>query len=362
MNKKRPLSRKSWKGDTIREQLVAPMNEWPLNASPDRHIFSARVVEVHKGYAYVSKEPSPKHIDLQDVWLATIPRKFFLTPRSTRKLLAVGDMVCCEPEPHMDELPRCRILKAAPRRNQLSRVDTLNPRIAHVIAANVDKFILVSAVSQPAPDFSLLDRYLVLAEMQGIEAILLFNKKDLLGTLKAEKLPPLMKKIEYYRHLGYRTLLLQANVENYQQQSELKTLKKSIKQNIVVFAGRSGAGKSSLVNLYSPSILQAVDEQGTFRRSGRHTTTFASLLALKTGGYVIDTPGVKRLALEEIQKHEVSGYFRDLAILRNGCQYRTCLHESEPQCEVLKALKKGVLPSWRYHSYLSILRGRALFQ
>ena len=348
MAKKRPISRKDWSAGELRENFTVPEEEWPRQTEGT---FAARVVEVHKGFAFVSPEKKLHAVDLHDVWLGTIPKRFLLAKKSNRKLLAVGDRVWCEPDVHVQkDLPQCRIIRNAPRRNVLARLDPFNKALSHVIASNIDHLIITSAFTTPPLDFTLIDRYLVFAAQQDITPLLVFNKCDLLDDTQHQAYMP---RLENYRRLGYQVLVVQASVDDFRSQADLVILQKILAPGIAVFSGNSGVGKSSLVNLFSPSLPQAVAEELT--RSGQHTTTYASLLSLQTGGYVIDTPGIKKFSLAEITPAQLGGFFVEFAAHTDKCRYRSCLHDQEPVCGVKDAVKASNICSARYASYLALL-------
>lgn len=343
--KRRPISRKDWPAERLREEFSVDEDQWPKGDD----FFCARVVEVHKGFAFVSPERQPYQIDLHDVWLGTIPRRFLLGKKSTRKLLAVGDRVCCQRLQESEPLPRCWLTKVAPRQTCLARDDPSNSELEHVIAVNVDKLIVVGSFIRPPLSFELIDRYLVLATLQGIVPVVFLNKVDLLQETPVSEQQQVNDKISYYRQLGYQVLVGQAN----EQSPAVDSLQKNLATGISVFAGHSGVGKSSLVNRLSPLIPQAVEQQ-RLTTGGRHVTTFASLISLGAGGYVIDTPGIKRFLIGSIKTTELSSYFREF--VGKSCRYRSCLHEHEPQCAIKEALADGIIDQSRYTSYLNMLR------
>ena len=345
--KRRALSRKDWAGETLREEFSVAEDQWPKGDE----FFEARVVEVHKGFAFVSPERQLYQIDLNDVWLGTVPRRFLLAKKSTRKLLAVGDRVCCQRLQENEPLPRCWLIKVAPRQACLTRDDPANSELEHVIAVNVDKLVIVGSFVTPPLSFHLIDRYLVLAALQDIRPIIFLNKVDLLQKSSVSEQQQVDKRINYYRQLGYQVLLGQAN--NQSQQVATDDLQKNLMTGLSVFAGHSGVGKSSLVNRFSPLIPQAVEQQ-RLTTGGRHVTTFASLISLGAGGYVIDTPGIKRFLLGKIKASELRRYFCEF--IDKDCRYRSCLHEHEPQCAIKDAVAEGSIDQARYDSYLSMLR------
>ena len=357
MPKKRPISRKNWSAEQLREEFTEEEEKWQQQ---DCH-FVARVVEVHKGFLYVSPEENLYEIKLHDVWLATIPKRFFLAEKSSRKLLAVGDRVLCQKHQHnlpqdKSDLPTCQIIRKSPRRNSISRVDKINPNLSHTITANVDNLLIVVSLASPPPSFSLIDRYLVLADKEKIKATIIFNKKDLLAAQTSDYRQKIENKINYYQNLAYPSLVVQANLPNCQRNAHTQKLQTLLSTGISVLTGHSGVGKSSLVNLFSPAIIQCVEEHDLYH-GGRHTTTYASLLGLQTGGYVVDTPGVKRFALMKIPQIELTSYFREFASHQADCRYRACLHENEPVCGIKDAVANGEISEERYNSYLAILQG-----
>ena len=347
--KRRPLSRKNWAADTLREEFSVDECQWPEG----NKFFRARVVEVHKGFAFVSPERQLYQIDLNDVWLGTVPRRFLLSKKSTRRLLAVGDRVCCERLQEGEPLPRCWLIKVAPRQTCLARDDPANNELEHVIAVNVDRLVIVSSFITPPLSFQLIDRYLVIAALQNIIPVIFLNKIDLLQGTSPREQQQVNEKISYYRQLGYQVLVGQAN--NLSPQTALDDLQKNLATGFSVFVGHSGVGKSSLVNRFSPLIPQAVEQQ-RLTTSGRHVTTFASLVSLGTGGYVIDTPGIKRFLIGSIKMAELGGYFSEFNDYSKDCRYRSCLHEHEPQCAIKEAVAEGNIDRARYDSYLSMLR------
>jgi ribosome biogenesis GTPase len=133
-------------------------------------------------------------------------------------------------------------------------------------------------------------------------------------------------------------------------------LKETFAGKINMLSGHSGVGKSSIVNLLRPEIEQDVETDGIFYK-GRHTTSYASLIKLAGGGYVVDTPGIRSFAIEERTSVELSWCFVEMRDLIGHCKYRECRHVDEPECVVIEAVKKGEIVEWRYLSYLAILTG-----
>ena len=320
--------------------------------------FAARIVEVHKRYAFVSTEPKPLDIQTTDVWLASIARKYTQSQRKERNFFAVGDKVLCRPGSQegsvvSDDLPSCIIEHRAPRSSKIARLDPMTSEREHVLASNLSQLIIVASFVYPKVKWGLIDRYLVLAEEQGIKATIVLNKKDLLHEQKAEFVEECEAYIKLYANLGYKILSTCAESPSPE---EKKSIQELFHNEISMVTGHSGVGKSSLVNLLKPEISQEVESEDILTK-GRHTTTYASLIKLGTGGYVIDTPGIRSFLLETRSSIDLSWSFVEMRPYLNKCKYRECKHIEEPDCAITKAVKDGQISEWRYKSYIAILTG-----
>jgi ribosome biogenesis GTPase len=225
------------------------------------------------------------------------------------------------------------IEEVLPRENQLVR-----PPIA-----NVNQAVLVMAVKNPLPDLQLLDRLLVIANYQSIIPVICFNKIDLDGNKGAEL-------ASIYRKAGY-TVILTSTKKNI----GLVELKNHLKNHVTVFAGPSGVGKSSLLNLIMPGLALKTGDVGVKSQRGKHTTRYTNLIPLPSGGLVADTPGFSRLYLPDMKREELSKCFPEFNDYAQLCRFNTCLHHKEPDCAVKKALEEGLLDSHRYEHYLTFL-------
>lgn len=322
--------------------------------------FRARVVEVHKRYAFVSPEAEDGSLATTDVWLATVARRHLQSKRAERNSIVVGDWVQCRPATEQDgevseELPYCVMEQLAPRKSEIARVDPGSAERQHVLASNVDQLLIVSSFRSPLVKWGLIDRYLVLAEEQKLEAVIVLNKYDLLEEEGEEAVQKAQTEIGIYRDLGYKVIV--ASLLGKPEAAVMAELEKALVNRTTILSGHSGVGKSSLVNHFKPEIAQEVEPDADIFYKGRHTTTYASLIKLSMGGYVVDTPGIRSFLLGERSAIELSYAFREFRPFLGQCKYRECRHIDEPDCKVLEALQSGKITKRRYQSYKGLLLG-----
>lgn len=239
------------------------------------------------------------------------------------------------------------IIDVKPRRNYLIRKATNLAKQTHIIAANIDQLIIVASYKLPRTSTGFIDRVLATAEAYNVKAVIIFNKIDLLDD---DDLHKVVGYSEVYNNLGYETLMISThNVE------DIERVKILVKDKISLFTGHSGVGKSTLINKIDPLLNLRTDQISDKFNKGKHTTTFAEMIPLSAGGYIIDTPGIKEFGMVSMDKHEVTDYFRELFSVKSNCKFNNCLHVNEPGCAVIKALEEGKIAEFRYHNYLNIL-------
>ena len=259
-------------------------------------------------------------------------------------IVAVGDWVKISPLPGGTGT----IEAVEPRLRQLSRMaPTPQGEYQQIIISNPDQAVFVFACAKPEPHLGMLDRFLVVAEKQGIPALVVANKVDLVDAKQAEKL------FSHYEPLGYSLIYTSAKSG-----LGIQELVGKLSGKLSVFAGPSGAGKSSLLNTIQPGLGLAIRSVSLATEKGRHTTVVRQLFPLEGGGYVMDSPGLKALALWDIQSEELDGYFPELRGLVAGCQFSNCTHTHEPGCAVLVAVRRGEIHPKRYASYVSMRLGQ----
>jgi ribosome biogenesis GTPase / thiamine phosphate phosphatase len=215
-----------------------------------------------------------------------------------------------------------------------------------ILLANPDQIVSVFACAEPEPHLRMLDRFLVIAEKQRIEALIVANKVDLVTPRQAKNIFGL------YEELGYPVLYTSARTG-----VGVDALRDGLKDKISALAGPSGVGKSSLLNVIQPDLGLHVRAVSEATSKGRHTTQVRELFPLDGGGYVADMPGLRSLALWDIEPEELDAYFIEIRDLVSECQFSDCTHTHEPGCAVRKAVQEGHVAPERYASYLRLRFG-----
>ncbi|HVN55835.1 MAG TPA: ribosome small subunit-dependent GTPase A [Anaerolineaceae bacterium] len=234
-----------------------------------------------------------------------------------------------------------------PRRKSLERLAPApKGEYRQVLIANPDQAIFLFACANPEPHLRMLDRFLVIAEKQGLPALVVANKVDLVGMERAREI------FGHYVPLGYPVLYT-----SVRERRGLDDLRAALVGKISAFSGPSGVGKSSLLNAIQPGLGLAVRETSEASRRGRHTTVVRELFPLEEGGFVADTPGIRSLALWDTQPEELDGYFPELRSRVAACQFNDCTHRDEPGCAVRQAVEEGAIHPERYRSYLRLRYG-----
>jgi ribosome biogenesis GTPase len=256
-----------------------------------------------------------------------------------RHIVAVGDRVWFRPAGKVEGI----IVRVEPRYGVLSRTSRGRQ---HVLVANIDQLVIVSSAAEPNIKPHLVDRFLVTAERNGIDPLVCVNKVDLVEPASLQFL------IGVYAQLGYRVLMTSATTGQ-----GLDHLKRLLTNRASVVAGQSGVGKSSLLNALDPSLNLPTQEVSEESQKGRHTTTTASLVPLESGGFLVDTPGIRQFALWDVIPEEVAGFFPEMRPFVSSCRFPDCTHEHEAACAVQAAVERGWIDLRRYASYLQMLRG-----
>jgi ribosome biogenesis GTPase len=277
--------------------------------------------------------------------------------RSTNPV-AVGDRVeLSSPSTGGGQEGVCFITEIEDRRNYIIRKSINLSKQSHILAANVDQALLVVTVVKPETSTTFIDRFLASAEAYRVPVILLFNKTDLLNE-DEQRYQQMM--VDLYETVGYECHAISA--ERGDGVEELRPL---LEGKITLLSGNSGVGKSTLINRLIPHANQRVADISEAHQTGMHTTTFSEMIPLTADrstltetSWLIDTPGIKGFGTFDMEKEELTSYFKEIFEFSKQCRFSDCTHTHEPGCAVLKAVEDHYIAQSRYQSYLSMLEDK----
>lgn len=253
--------------------------------------------------------------------------------------IAVGDHV----EISIEAPPYGVIETLQPRRNKLSRPDIINPEREQILVANCDQMLVVGAVAQPRFKTGAVDRFLLSAEKNGIDGVVVINKTDLAKKGQVERIA------EVYESAGYPVVA--TSIVDRRGIEELRSI---LRLKTSMICGHSGVGKSSLVNAVQPGLSVETGEVSEATGKGIHTTTTIELHPLEIGGYIVDTPGIRVIGIWELSADELPDLYPEFRALTGQCRFRNCIHIGEPDCVVKAAVEAGRIHRERYDGYLRI--------
>lgn len=282
-------------------------------------MYTGIIIKAYSSYYFVQTD--------QQVIRCTLRGRF----KQQRFSLLVGDRVnftCTDTKTGVIE-------EILPRTNLLMRP----------LVANIDQVLLTFAAGQPNISISLLDRFLALVALSNLPVVVCINKMELGNSEIIDKI------IDDYQQIGYQVLPV-----SVREQLNIERLRAVIAKKVTVFAGPSGVGKSSLLNLLQPGLSLVTGEVSKKIGRGRHTTRYAELMPFEGGGFVVDTPGFSLTEFVEINESELMYCFPEFLPLITDCRFSTCLHRFEPQCAVKNAVNSGLILDSRYQSYLELLQ------
>ena len=280
---------------------------------------------------------------------ATIRGKLRIEGLKTTNPIAAGDRVeIIKGESNGNNNEEDYSIKSIlPRVNYIVRKSTNLSKQMQILAANVDHAYLVVTLKSPVTQIAFIDRFLVAAESFRIPTSILFNKVDLFGEEEQLLLEGLTA---IYSKIGYACHPISA-----QNEADVLFLRAAIKGKQVMISGNSGVGKTTLVNSLDPTLDLRTGEISTFHEQGKHTTTFAEMHQLQTGGYIIDTPGIRAFGVIDLEKEHYAHYFPEMRELIGACRFHNCLHLNEPHCAVKAAVESEEISPSRYQSYVQLM-------
>lgn len=253
--------------------------------------------------------------------------------------LTVGDDVRIEPEARGDSWV---IADIYPRRSRLARRAPSGAHGERVVVANLDQVIVVFAFATPEPHPRMLDRFLVIAAANDIDARIVLNKFDLADTAPAW--------LDDYRAAGYPIHLTSAR-----EGTGLEELAAALHERVSALSGPSGVGKSSLMNAIYPGLNLRVGAISESVNKGRHTTVGAAMHPLPDGGFVADTPGLREIGVWNLDAGELDACFLEFRPFIGECRFGDCRHVQEPGCAVRAAVADRLISEARYESYRKLL-------
>ncbi|MBV9963524.1 MAG: ribosome small subunit-dependent GTPase A [Parafilimonas sp.] len=281
-----------------------------------------------------------------DVYNARIKGVFKIDEITSTNPVAVGDLVEIEPEDGTGS--NAVINEIYERKNYITRSSPRHKKQHHIIASNLDQALMIATLKEPKTSQGFIDRCLVAAEAYHIPSVIIFNKTDLYKKKEWE----IFEKLQLiYNDIGYPVHKI--SMKTFE---GLDAVKKLLQHKITLFYGHSGTGKSTFINYLLPALDLRTKEVSSWSGKGMHTTTFAEMFDLSFEGKIIDTPGIREFALDDMDRNELSHYFPEMRNVLQNCKFNNCLHIEEPGCAVKQAVEEGKIYMERYISYYNILQ------
>jgi ribosome biogenesis GTPase len=262
----------------------------------------------------------------------------------TTNPVAVGDNVMVD---YDGDTGSGIITELLDRKNYILRKSINLSKEFQIIAANIDRVLLMVSMVYPETPLEFVDRFLVTAEAYRIPVSIIINKTDLYDETDRDK-EEHFKTI--YSKIGYDCFSLTLLKE-----SDLSVYIELLKDKISLLSGNSGVGKTSLINKLNPSLNLKTGEVSGYHKQGKHITTFPEMHPLPFGGFLIDSPGIRGFGVADMKREEVYHFFPEIFKKAAKCRYNNCIHIDEPGCAVIEAVENGDIDYSRYRSYFNIV-------
>ena len=278
---------------------------------------------------------------------AVLRGKVRLEAQSATNPVAIGDRVKYSLEGEADEQNPAIITEVLPRSNYVIRRSTNLSRQAHIIGANIDLAVIAVSLYFPQIKLPFLDRILVTCEVYNVTPVIVLNKVDLYRSEVPDEMENFLK---IYRGAGYRVIETSAKTGE-----GIDTLRELCKGKVCLISGESGVGKSSIIKALDSTLNPKISKISVAHLQGRHTTSLYEMYPLASGGFIIDSPGLRGFGLVDLGKTEIALYFPEMLAAAKGCRFTPCTHTHEPGCAVKEAVDRGDISPERYNSYLGML-------
>ena len=289
---------------------------------------------------------------------AVLKGKVRLSGSDSTNPVAVGDVVEYEYSDTPSMTHPATIRSVSDRKNYLIRRSTNLSRQSHVIAANLDQAFLVVTLFFPKIKLPFLDRLLVTCEVYGIPATIVLNKVDIFRKEFPDELSDFHR---IYESAGYR--IIETSALTGEGIEELRAAVGTPEEGrICLFTGESGVGKSSIIKALDPSLDPKVGDISLAHLQGKHTTSLYEMYPVCSGGFLIDSPGLRGFGLVDLKKDEIALYFPEMLRELKNCRFTPCTHTHEPGCAVKQAVEEGRISAERYNSYLGMLEDDKKFR
>lgn len=243
-------------------------------------------------------------------------------------------------KPLVGDNVKIEVLDEEEKKGNITEIIERKNQLIRPAVANIDQILVIFAAAKPAPNFNLLDRFLVTMEGYGVDTIICFNKKDLVTEEEMQKLQSI------YAKCGYQVIFTSTKTED-----GIDQVQELIENKTTALAGPSGVGKSSMINLLHPHAQMETGNISEKIERGKHTTRHSEIFHVSEDTFIMDTPGFSSLYVDNLEKEELRERFPEFLAYEGTCRFQGCVHIHEPECRVKEALEQGNISRSRYENY-----------